>query len=162
MNKVCKRLLTFSIGVPLVLLLVFCDFLTQLPLQITIITFSALGSMEFYNMLSKDNKLFPKPIVIIGTALLPIITYLFMIFDISLDVLPWIFISESVLIMGIEGFTAKNFEFSLNKIAKTIFIIFYTGYFMTFLSRMSILPNPKYIISLFYSMCGTRFFLSVD
>ena len=163
MNKVCKRLLTFFIGVPVVLLLVFCDFLHQLPLQIAIITFSALGGMEFYNMLSKDNKLFPKPLIVIGTAFMPLITYIFMIANISLNVLPWIFICESVLIMGIEGFTAKNFETSLNKIAKSIFIIFYAGYFITFLSRMSVLPNPKYIISLFLNfvfMCdsGAWFF----
>ena len=149
MSKVCKRLLIFFIGLPVVLLLVFCDIFHQLPLQITITVFSALGGMEFYDMLSKDNKLFPKPFIIIATAFMPFITYIFMATGVSLSVLPWIFICESVLIMGIEGFSAKTFEFSLNKIAKTIFIIFYAGYFITFLSRMSALPNPKYIISLF-------------
>lgn len=150
MNKVAKRLLTFSIGIPVVLLLVFCDVLHQLPLQITITIFSALGSMEFYNMLSKDNKLFPKPLIIIGTAFMPIMSYTFMLINPSLlSILPWIFICESIAIMGVEAFFSKSFETSLNKIAKSIFIIFYCGFFITFLSRMSALPNPKYIISLF-------------
>ena len=150
MNKVAKRLLTFSIGIPVVLLLVFCDVLHQLPLQITITVFSALGSIEFYNMLSKDNKLFSKPLIVIGSALLPAMAYVLMIIDHDLlKVLPWIFICESVIIMGIEGLTGKTFETSLNKIAKSIFIIFYCGYFLSFLSRMCALPNPKYIIGLF-------------
>lgn len=150
MNKVAKRLLTFFIGIPVVLLLVFCDVLHQLPLQIVITLFSALGSFELYNMISKDNKLFPKALIVIGTALLPISTYIFMITNISFaEILPLVFICEAVILMGIEGFSGKTFETSLNKIAKSIFIIFYCGFLMTYLSRMSSLKNAKFMISLF-------------
>ena len=51
MSKVVKRLLTFFIGIPIVLLIVFCDYLNHLPLQITIGVFAVLGANEFYNML---------------------------------------------------------------------------------------------------------------
>ena len=70
MSKVVKRLLTFFIGIPIVLAIVFCDYLNHLPLQITLGIFAVLGANEFYNMLSKKGcVLFTREIVLIGTAL---------------------------------------------------------------------------------------------
>ena len=53
MNKVVKRLLTFFIGIPIVLSIVFCDYLNHLPLQIVIGVFAVLGANEFYTMCIK-------------------------------------------------------------------------------------------------------------
>ena len=76
MNKVAKRLLTFFIGTPIILLIVFCDYLNHLPLQIVLGIFSVLGANEFYTMISKRNKLFTKEIVLIATVLLPFACYI--------------------------------------------------------------------------------------
>ena len=150
MSKVAKRLLTFFIGIPLVLAIVFCDWLNHLPLQITIGIFAVLGANEFYNMLSKKGiVLFNREVVLIGTALLPFACYTFILSGLSLDITPWLFISLVILLMGFECFTAKSFENSLSKIAYTTLTFFYTGFLITFLSRMTILPDSKVIISLF-------------
>ena len=150
MSKVAKRLLTFFIGIPLVLAIVFCDWLNHLPLQITIGIFAVLGANEFYNMLSKKGVvLFNREVVLIGTALLPFSCYTFILSGLSLDITPWLFISLVILLMGFECFTAKSFENSLSKIAYTTLTFFYTGFLITFLSRMTILPDSKVIISLF-------------
>ncbi|SEQ82140.1 phosphatidate cytidylyltransferase [Treponema bryantii] len=150
MSKVAKRLLTFFIGIPLVLAIVFCDWLNHLPLQITIGIFAVLGANEFYNMLSKKGiVLFNREVVLIGTALLPFSCYTFILSGLSLDITPWLFISLVILLMGFECFTAKSFENSLSKIAYTTLTFFYTGFLLTFLSRMTILPDSKIIISLF-------------
>ena len=150
MSKVAKRLLTFFIGIPLVLAIVFCDWLNHLPLQITIGIFAVLGTNEFYNMLSKKGiVLFNREVVLIGTALLPFSCYTFILSGLSLDITPWLFISLVILLMGFECFTAKSFENSLSKIAYTTLTFFYTGFLLTFLSRMTILPDSKIIISLF-------------
>lgn len=149
MNKVAKRLLTFFIGVPLVIAIVYFDYLNHLVLQLVVGVFAVLGANEFYDMASKKNKLFTKEIVLIATALLPFTCYTFILSDLSLDITPWLFITISILLMGYECFTAKTFEFSLSKISYTLLTVFYCGFLITFISRMTILPNSKYIITLF-------------
>jgi len=150
MNKVIKRLLTFFIGIPIVLAIVFCEYLNHLPLQIILGLFAVLGANEFYNMLSKKGcHLFTREIVLIATALLPFVCYIFILSGLSLDITPWLFISIVILLMGFECFTAKTFEKSVSKIAYSIITIFYTGFLLTFISRMTLLPDSKFIISLF-------------
>ena len=149
MSKVGKRLFTFFFGVPLVLGIVFCDYLNHLPLQIIIGIFSVLGANEFYNMVSQKNAMFTKEIVLIATALHPFICYIFILANLPLDISPWLFISISIIFMGYECFTAKSFEKSVSKIAYTQLTIFYCGFLMTFVSRMTLLPHSKHIISLF-------------
>ena len=150
MNKVIKRLLTFFIGIPIVLAVVFCDYLNHLPLQIVIGIFAVLGANEFFNMLSKKGcVLFTREIVLIGTALLPFSCYIFILSGLSLDITPWLFITIAILFMGFECFSAKTFENSLSKISYSILTIFYTGFLLSFISRMTLLPDSKYIISLF-------------
>ena len=150
MNKVIKRLLTFFIGIPIVLVIVFCDYLNHLPLQIALGVFSVLGANEFYNMLTKKGcTLFTREIVLIGTALLPFACYIFILSGLSLDITPWLYITIIILFMGFECFTAKTFETSLSKISYSGLTIFYTGFLLTFISRMTLLPDSKYIISLF-------------
>ena len=150
MNKVIKRLLTFFIGTPLVLAIVFCDYLNHLPLQIVLGIFAVLGANEFYSMLSKKGYvLFTREIVLIGTALLPFSCYIFILSGLSLDITPWLYIAIVIIFMGFECFTAKEFENSLSKIAYSGLTIFYTGFLLTFISRMTLLPDSKFIISLF-------------
>lgn len=149
MNKVGKRLLTFFIGIPLVFLIVYCDYLFHLPLQIVLGIFATLGANELYNMISKKHKLFAKEIILIPVALLPFVAYLFELADMSLDITPWFFICEVIIILSLECFTSKEFEFSIDKISYSILIIFYCGFLMTFLSRMAILDNSKFVIILF-------------
>ena len=149
MSKTIKRLLTFFIGIPLVILIVFCDYLNHLPLQIVIGIFAVLGANEFYNMASKKHKLFTKELVLIATALIPLGSYTFILADLSLDITPWLFIAICIIFMGIECFYAKSFENSLPKIAYTLLTVFYCGFLITFISRMTILPDSKYTVTLF-------------
>ena len=60
-----------------------------------------------------------------------------------------IFVFEVVLLMAIEAFTAKTFENSFIKLASSILIILYCGFFFSFLQRFTILENSRYIISLY-------------
>jgi len=149
MNKVAKRLLTFFIGVPIIIGIVYCDYLNHLFLQLLLGVFSVLAANEFYDMLSRKNKLFTKEIILISTALLPFACYTFILANLSLDITPWLFITISIILMGFECFTSKSFENSVSKIAYSILTLFYCGFLITFISRMTILPNSKYIITLF-------------
>lgn len=149
MNKTGKRLLTFFIGIPIVLAIVYVDYLNHLPLQIVIGVFSILAANEFYTMLQPKVALFSKPVVLILSAILPYISYLFILADMSLELTPWFFICECILLMALECFRAKTFEKSASKVSYSCLIIFYCGLLMTFLSRLTVLENSRYIISLF-------------
>ena len=149
MNKVVKRLLTFFIGIPLVIAVVFCDYLNHLPLQILISIFAILGTNEYYNMASKKTVLFPRAVMLISTGILTVICYFFIATGLSLDITPWLFIVISIILMGIESLTAKTFEHSISKVAYTILGIFYCGFLITFISRMTILADSKFVVSLF-------------
>ena len=149
MKKVYSRLLTFFIGIPLVLFIVFFNPLKHLPLHIALSIFSVIGANELYMMISKNNKLFPKEIILIATGLLTYISYALILFGISIEVTPWIYVVEIVIFMAIEAFSAKTFEISLEKITYSSFIIFYCGFLMTFISRMTLIENSQFIISLF-------------
>ena len=139
MNKVANRLLTFFIGLPLVIAIVFCDYLYHLPLQIILGVFGVLGANEFYKMASTKCKLFAREVILISTALMPFFCYTFILFGISLDISPWLFITISILLMGFECFFAKSFENSLTKIAFSFLIIFYCGFLITFISITGII-----------------------
>lgn len=149
MNKVAKRLLTFFIGIPVVFALVYVNYLNHLPLQIALSIFAVLGANEFYEMLSKKMKLFSKDIVLIAVTLLPFSSYVFILSGISLDITPWFFISEIILLLGYECLFSKTFENSVSKIAGSTLIIFYIGYFITFISKLSLVENSQFILILF-------------
>lgn len=149
MNKVAKRLLTFFVGVPLVFAIVFFNLYKHLPLELAIFVFTALGANELHGMFSTKTKLFAKPLLIIFTTLIPIITYLCIFFELSLDITFWLFIAEAVILLGIECLFSKTFENSALKLTLSIFILFYIGVFITFISKMTLLNNSRYIIILF-------------
>ena len=110
MSSTVKRLLTFFIGVPLVLAFVYFDIYNHLPLNILIFAFSVFGSIEFYNMVSTKFSLFPKPLIVTFSCVLPIISYVFSLIGLPYDACIMIFVLEIALLMGIEALTSKTFE----------------------------------------------------
>lgn len=148
MSSTVKRLLTFFIGVPLVLAFVYFDIYNHLPLNILIFAFSVLGSFEFCNIVKNRYNIFPNWLLVLLSCLLPLTSYIFSLCNISQDACILIFVFEVVLLMAIEAFTAKTFENSFIKLASSILIILYCGFFFSFLQRFTILENSRYIISL--------------
>src|SRR5574344_36466 len=150
MNKVFKRLLPFFIGIPLVFFLVFFNFCNHLFLNIIISIFSLLAANEFYNMLSTKSELYPKVLILIETVSLPILSYLFIVLRISQNVTSWVFTFEVIILMAIECFFAKDFKNSITKITMSSLIIFYCGFMMTFITRLTVLDNAVYFVALYF------------
>jgi phosphatidate cytidylyltransferase len=149
MSTTVKRILTFIIGVPAVLIFVFLNLYNHLPLNLLIIFFSILGTIEFHNMVSSKIQMFPKWLIVIFTALIPIINYIFSLTSISQDASVFIFVIEVVILMAIEALSKKTFESSFTKLASSFLIIFYCGFIFTYLQRFTVFENSIYIISLF-------------
>ena len=164
MNKVAKRLLVFFIGLPIVIAIVSLYYYNHIALNILVVLASALGANEFYNMASKRFKLFPKTAVIIFTAALPFLAYNFILLDIDLSFLTWILVFDIFAFMGAESLCAKSFEHSIEKIAITVLIIFYCGFMLTFVSRLSSIKEDAtifiylYFILVFMCDSGAWFF----
>ena len=151
MNKVAKRLLVFFIGVPLVIGVVSLYYYNYIALNILAVVGSAFGANEFYNMASKKVKMFPKTLVIIFTAALPFLAYNFILLDLDLSNLTWFLVLEIFLFMGAEALFSKSFEDSIIKISLTVLIIFYTGFMITFVTRLtSIKENATIFIYLYF------------
>lgn len=165
MNKLTQRLLVFFIGIPLVLCLVFFKFCNFFALNIGIIVFSGLAANELYNMFqNKGLTLFNKTLIVILTVILPVFAYNLNIFKQSHDYLSWIFLFEIIILMSIECFTSHDFTKSVEKISSTLFIIFYSGFLLTFISRLTSIKNNTsiflvlYLLMVFLCDSGAWFF----
>lgn len=151
MNQVGKRLLTFFIGVPVVISIILLDLYNHLFFQIVIFAFCFMGTNEIYKMISKKCSLFPKWLILFEALLFPVLSYLFILFEINFELLLWVYVICIIILLTIESFTAKSFENSLNKIAYSTFILFYTGYLISFVSRILSFDNSTFFIILYIS-----------
>lgn len=161
MNKVVKRLLTFFIGIPLVIAITLLDFHNYLALNIAVSVFAVLGCNELYNMFATQAKMFPKWLLLLLTFSIHATAYLFEFLKIDMIVNIWVMIFEVILLMGIESFCHKNnkqnneqtnlFGESIKKISYSSFILFYVGFMATLISYISYIENnATYFLILFF------------
>lgn len=164
MNKVAQRLLVFFIGLPLVIAIVTLSYYNHIAMNMITIFCSAYAAHEFYNMAKLKFKLFPKTAVIILTAALPFLSYNFILIDMDFTNLSWFLVLEIFLFMGAESIVSKDFTESVGKIAVTILILFYCGYMMAFIIRMTAIKENAtiflylYFILVFMTDSGAWFF----
>ena len=164
MNKVAKRLLVFFIGLPLVIAVTTLSYYNHIVLNIVAIFCSAFAAHEFYNMAKPKYKMFPKTTVIIFTAALPFLAYNFILIEMDFSNLAWFLVIEIFAFMGAESIFSKSFEDSITKIAITILILFYCGFMITFIIRMTAIKENAsiflylYFILIFMTDSGAWFF----
>ncbi|MDY2839520.1 MAG: CDP-archaeol synthase [Treponema sp.] len=150
MSKLAQRLLVFFIGVPLVLGIVFVNFEFHLPFQIIVMAAAMLAANEMYNMLSKKHKLFSKALIMAFSGLLPFISYALILANLPLEFVQWVYLFE-VLIFLVIGIFQKSFSGIVEKVAFSSFAVFYCGYLLTYLSRMTVvLAHSQFAIALFF------------
>ena len=150
MNKLCKRLLVFFIGLPLVLGLVLLNFANHLIFNIIIVSFSVLAAKEFVNFIPKETVLFKKWFLYILVALLPFSAYLFNFIGLDTNLVSWLFVAEVFILFATECFSVKSFENSIKKISFSVLLLFYCGYLLTFLVKLTTLQNSTYFLVLFF------------
>lgn len=149
-KNLIKRLLTFFIGIPVVVCLLMIDFQQYLVLNFCIILISALAAHEFFNMVSVKVPLKSKAFFLTLCATLPLLSYIFILSEISLDYLLWVFTIEVILIMAVECFLSQEFTNSIEIMAFSAFGLFYCGYLLTFIIRLSVFEHAKSLLILFF------------
>lgn len=153
MSKVVQRLLTFFIGIPLVLGIVFFDpSRYHYILNFLTCIFSALAASELYSLFSTKTKLPNKVLVTVLSFIQPVSAFLLVVFgkDHSfINYENWIFLVSAMIIMASEVFSHKTFEESNTRLSGAVFIVFYTGYLFTFIPRLALLSHSTLIICIF-------------
>lgn len=141
MSKLTNRLLTFFVGVPLIVSFTFFSVCKFLPLQALVFLFSGLATMEFSSMLSRkmavQNKYFVMALcytILFATSLQNYIN-----FDSEIVTLS-IFLSLFASFL-LEIFSKKNIEenflSSIERVCSTLLTMLYAGYFFSFIIKMA-------------------------
>lgn len=149
MSKLVQRLLVFFIGIPVVMGIVYCSYLNHLLLNIVLVVCSAIATSEMYNLYSKKTPLLSKTFLIILSMIMPIVAYLSVIFKFNIEYVNWTFLFSVFLILAVEVFSHKTFEDSNLRISSSVFVVFYSGYLLTFISRISTFEKPVILLSVF-------------
>lgn len=146
MSKVISRLAVFFIGIPIVLAIIFADILNHLPMHLLITALVITGTSELYTMFRLKSPLLPRAYVVITSMLMPLMCCMYSVlpevagvsFPFGIEIITYLFLAVFLFTLFIEVFFAKEFDSSIQKIASSVFIIFYCGYLMTFVSRFTL------------------------
>lgn len=149
MSKVAQRLLTFFIGLPLVIGIVFLNYWNHMPINALACIVSAIAASEMFNIFSKKTVLLPRALIIILSVLMPIGSYACVRTGIALEYSNWQFLISAMILMAVEVFSHKTFEESNSRLTASVFIVFYCGFLLTFISRITLLSEATKYLALF-------------
>ncbi len=153
MSKTVERLLTFFIGLPLILFITLIKWNNHLPLHVVMVTVTFIASLEMQNLLSQkiqtQNKIFMGFI----SAALPIITAICIVLNLAqtnniilLTAVLALFISLAVEVFPGNRISTDSdnlFEPALQRVCGTVFTVFYCGLLMSFVGRITIWQHSQ-------------------
>lgn len=152
MTKLTQRLLTFFIGIPMVLGIVFIDYWNHLPINALACIVSAAAADELYRMFQKKTPLLNRKLLIILSCIMPLIEYLlisFGKFSAGTEYSTWAFLIAAMILMGTEAFGHTSFEESNKRLPASVFIVFYCGFLFTFITRITLFKEATIFLGLF-------------
>jgi phosphatidate cytidylyltransferase len=153
MNKIVQRLLIFFVGIPLIIGLVFLKQYNHLALHIVLVLVSVCAADELYTILSHTFSLQPRLLIVALSACIPLSALIYAVFfPHSMAYISYVFIGGIMVSMTWEVITAHTFEKSNSHLLSSSFILFYSGYLITFISRMTLLPHSVIFLAFFLLM----------
>jgi phosphatidate cytidylyltransferase len=159
MSKIIQRLLTFFIGIPLVLAIVFLDFGHHLVLHIAMILTTLVASHEMYHLLARKSPMQSLPLVMLMTVSLPVTALVCVIFDKPGDFVSYMFTVDILFAFFVEVFFSKPLSSSTNpfaasntRLTNSLFVLVYAGFLVTFLGRITEWENSSHYLAVFFVM----------
>lgn len=155
MRKLLERLALFFIGLPLIIASVF--FLPQghyAVLHAEILVITVIAILEMRSMLSKKLAVHSVPVTLFVGLLVPVAAFLHSVFGTDYSAITSAIAISCVLTLFIEfvvSFTGK-FDKAIERIASSFIIIVYPGYFVMYLSIMTVWHDAGAFLSLFFLM----------
>jgi phosphatidate cytidylyltransferase len=150
MKKLIQRLLMFFIGVPLVVLVVLLPQRNHLAVNIIVVILTALGALEFADMLKKKGC----PLHTVEVILLGILGPVAMTLSVSFQAVAYIF--PAAFILGASWCLISNIfspadrlEGTINRVMAGVSVMFYPGILILWIIRMTLFPQAEKVILLF-------------
>lgn len=152
MSKLAQRLLVFFIGLPLLIAVIWLKNFHHLALQVVIFAASLLAANELYHLFKQNVSLQKRPLVIVMSVIPPFFAALCAFFNIPSRFIDYIFLGTVMFCMAYEVLAEKTFEKSLHHLMSSTFIILYSGFLPTFISRTSMLEHSRELLAVFILM----------
>lgn len=113
---------------------------------------SVLGANELIKLLSSKLDLQKKGLILFATAVPPLFGMICALFSLDVAIIDFAFVCAVMICFGYEVLCMKTFEKSIHHLVASLFSVLYCGYFMTFISRMTMHDESRIIISVFILM----------
>ena len=158
MNTVTQRLLVFFIGIPVVITLVWLPYYHHLAMHLLALCAAFFAANELHAMLGKTYAVHPKPLVLLLVSAVPVMGILCALLSWDLCYIDFTFVAAVLVVLSFETLTAQTFMQSNVRIATSVFVILYCGYFFSFVSKMTLFPSATAYIAfflLFVFMCDS-------
>ena len=148
MNKLVQRLLVFFVGIPVVLGFVCFDVFGHLPFNALLIVISAIAANELCTIFASGGETLPKPLVVSLCAAIPACTYIGMAFLNGIDLCNVALVAAVFIIFAFEIFSARTFEKSNARIARSVCTLLYAGFLPSYITSISMLPrSPAHLVT---------------
>ena len=155
MKKIIERIIVFVIGLPLIVSSVyFLPYQHFLVLHLEIFIVAALSIIEIRAMFSRKIAMYSTPVVLFAGLIIPVAAYMYVLGLFSYIGMVLTGIGALYFIFFVETFYSfsKPFEKSIHRICSAVFIIFYPGLLIVFISAMTRWPFASDIIAVFLLM----------
>ena len=151
MNKILSRLFIFFFGIPIIVGIIWLPYVNHIFLRLFILLLACLSAAELHNLLSKRFQLPNKAFIIVITAMIPLLEAIYQIalpyataqtrtvkalHDMDPTLIATVF-SFTVLLLEELIHSSKTTENSASRIIGSVFIFFYVGFLLTFVSKIS-------------------------
>ena len=151
-SKLAQRLLVFFIGLPAVIALVCLKQQHHLALHIMLIASSLCAALELHGIFSHTFNLQNKAFIAALSVAVPLTAFLCAFFNLTTKYIDGVFIGVVLLSLAAEVVTAQTFENSNARLMASTFIILYSGYLPTFISKMTMKTDSVALIAVFLLM----------
>lgn len=153
MNKITQRLLTFFIGVPLVVSVSVISFANHIVLHAAIIGGAIIASAELHDILKHKLPSQPKFMTVLSSAFIPFIAALTCVLGRSPSWISLALIVSLLASYSYEIFSRDNkasFANAILRLCSSTFTIVYIGFLLTYISRLTVLEHSQVFIALFF------------
>lgn len=156
MNKTVQRLLTFFIGVPLVVSMAVITFAHHIVLHCAIVAGALIASWELHGILKHKLPCQPQFMVMLSAAFIPFIAALVCIGGRSASWISLALIVSLLINFTYEIFSPdnkKSFADAILRLCSSTFITVYIGFLLTYISLLTVVPDSPVFIALFFFAC---------
>lgn len=151
MNKLVERILIFFVGLPVLLILAMWDWAGHLPLAVVALAMSALGAGETSNLLKTKGQTMNPYLPFFLGLIFPALAYAenmgWWTTPFSLSILSLVLVG--ILVRQIFANTEETLQPVLGKVTGILFTLFYPGFFIYYILKISAFPDAWLLLPLF-------------